>query len=862
MYRPKKTAILISLLTLILSASVQAQYTGLRFQGHEVPLNQRTELYLTPKAPLTLSPSFEMSFDLKFEPRKQSYFGYIFRAILDGVNYDFMYSPQSVGSRNFHLVIGDHISGISFHYPLEEITEKWTRVQFKIHGEEGYVELKIGDLSFIEEIAPRDKKSSLSLFFGAHRYERYISTDLPAMDIRSIMLVQNGKPTHHWPLDHFEGEEAKEVLGRKNALVRNPVWISHKHSTWNQMKSIKFEGRITQGFRSANSSLSILSTDSLYEYDLEGQVLRPVWPNACCEPHSLFHLVTDPVSEEQFVYSLDKRMKLSLGYQGGPKEKIRATGSSTNTNFWHHNKIINPGNQVLFTFGGYGQLQYLNSVYRFNDFRGEWDTLDYQGTFHPRYLAGMGFNARDHKAYILGGYGSVSGKQEISPGYYYELLSYSFRENSFQTIAEFPDESADFCFSNSLYIDTLENMLYGLSFSKFEATPELQLLAVSLEDHSIQELGNSIKFNFLDINSSIDLYYDLNGGRLLAVTGYYEAPSTELSFYEIAYPPIAHIPERTKAGEGASKAWAPYFRWVALVLGIIVLMLILRWSIKRKARPAPVTEDEASSSSPEWNHELEGSLSVVDPVRIQPGSVNIFGGFQVISKEGKDITGSFTPLLKELFLYILLSSLRSNKGVSSVKLNEIFWFDKSEQSARNNRAVNIAKLRTILEEVGDCQITKETGYWKFFFDPGQVYVDYYRYLELVKQKNWSKEHLLSILSIVQKGPALSNINADWMDEFKSDISNEVIDQVLAYVDKKGVEQDAEFFIQLSNCVFHFDLANERAMIIKCRALVALGKHSLAKSSFVKFQKEYGLLYGEEYSNSFTQILDEGFKARF
>ena len=84
---------------------------------------------------------------------------------------------------------------------------------------------------------------------------------------------------------------------------------------------------------------------------------------------------------------------------------------------------------------------------------------------------------------------------------------------------------------------------------------------------------------------------------------------------------------------------------------------------------------------------------------------------------------------KKLFLFILLHSLRNDKGVSSNTLYETFWFDKSVESARNNRAVNIVKLKSLLENLDTASISKETGYWKFDFDPPAVYIDYFEYLQ-------------------------------------------------------------------------------------------------------------------------------------
>jgi len=47
-------------------------------------------------------------------------------------------------------------------------------------------------------------------------------------------------------------------------------------------------------------------------------------------------------------------------------------------------------------------------------------------------------------------------------------------------------------------------------------------------------------------------------------------------------------------------------------------------------------------------------------------SILFFGGFQIINRDGIDITSKFTPLLKELFLLIFLNSIK-DKGISILK---------------------------------------------------------------------------------------------------------------------------------------------------------------------------------------------------
>ncbi len=236
-------------------------------------------------------------------------------------------------------------------------------------------------------------------------------------------------------------------------------------------------------------------------------------------------------------------------------------------------------------------------------------------------------------------------------------------------------------------------------------------------------------------------------------------------------------------------------------------------------------------------------------------SIFLFGGFQVIDRNGIDITGQFTPLPKKIFLFILLHSLRNEKGVSSNTLYETFWFDRSVESARNNRAVNIVKLRSLLENLETTSISKETGYWKFDFDPSRIYIDYFEYLRIVQHTTkLTREQIVDLLSIIENRSFLSNTNADWLDPFKSEISNEIIDTFLGYISKS--EDDPEFLLHLTNCIFLFDAVSEEALKVQCRLLIKQGKHSLANKAYTKFASEYRQLYNEEYKLSFSQIIEE------
>ena len=112
-------------------------------------------------------------------------------------------------------------------------------------------------------------------------------------------------------------------------------------------------------------------------------------------------------------------------------------------------------------------------------------------------------------------------------------------------------------------------------------------------------------------------------------------------------------------------------------------------------------------------------------------TIFLVGGFQVFDSLGQDITGDFTPTLKHLFLFLLLNSIKNEKGVTSQRLDETFWFDMSKTSAANNRSVNIRKLRLLASKIGDITIVHKNGYW--FLELGtNVTCDYYHISALLE----------------------------------------------------------------------------------------------------------------------------------
>ncbi|MEB3373535.1 hypothetical protein SFC43_10175 [Bacteroides sp. CR5/BHMF/2] len=71
------------------------------------------------------------------------------------------------------------------------------------------------------------------------------------------------------------------------------------------------------------------------------------------------------------------------------------------------------------------------------------------------------------------------------------------------------------------------------------------------------------------------------------------------------------------------------------------------------------------------------------------------------------------PILppSETLAYSADTSYRKNaQGILTSKTTEILWPEKEETAARNNRNVNLRKLRVLLESIGDMEVMIENNF--------------------------------------------------------------------------------------------------------------------------------------------------------
>ena len=827
--------------------SSYAQY-GLAFASHEVVLDQRTGIDLSEGTSLCFRNEVELSFDLSFLRNHVDYFGYVVRIIInDQTNIDLLYDRQDSIEHHFRIVLGEQFSSIAFNIDSVQLFHEWNRIRIKVNPSAGKLTVSCADKVFSESIdLPR--RNCLKVLFGDNNYREFKTNDVPPMKIRDVRLIEGGKLVHHWPFDEETGNRIADAVKGTTAVISNPHWIKRRHYEWELLNEVRIGGQASTAFDPRTERIFVVGRDSLVQFHVpSGQRQNfkyaegPLW--LINGSQSFF----DTTQNQLLNISIDQH-KVSVFDSKSLTWSENFTYPGVGTSYLHFNKFYSPVDSSLYFVNGYGHFEFRNEIHRYT-LDGRWLSVEPEGdTLTPRYLAALGATANG--AYILGGYGSVSGQQMLNPRNLYDLLFFDSNKRTLSKRYEFDPGEEDFVWSNSLVIDEAADQFYGLTFPKHQYNANLQLVAGSLSQPDIKKLGGHIPYLFHDIRSFADLYYFPDSKRFVAVTLYHdEEDVTTAKIYSLYDPPLAH--NATKA-HARNEWFVRNVGYLGLGLGVLALVggyLIIRKKRKRAAlrvdtQPLTVTREEKPQHAPVFAEKQR-----------QQNSIFLFGGdLQLFDTVGTDITRNFTPLIKELFLVILLHTIRWGRGISSEKLTEQFWFDKSVESARNNRSVNIAKINTILEKMGDAKVSKQTGYWRFEA-ADTVFIDYQNYLAIVNNKGLlDKARVKELSAIVQRGGFLSETDYEWLDSFKADVSIQVINTYMRYAENARIADDPEFMIELANNIFFFDPVHEEAMIIKCKALAAMGNHSLATQTFDSFCNEYRQIYGEGFAKDYKTIL--------
>jgi DNA-binding SARP family transcriptional activator len=833
--------------------AAQTEY-GLAFASHEVTKDQRTSLCLTPDAPLVIDDDFQLRFDVSYQ-RLTNAFGYILRIVAnDSLNIDFISSPTHVDFHDLNFIVGNSPAGI--HYDFEEVNltaGQWNEVVITFSRKRNSISFSWNGKT--QNVAcPASQLQRFRFFFGANDFGKFNTSDVPPVCLRNIQILEKNRPALVWQLKKHNTDEVYDNSLQHVATVKNPAWLIDQHIKWVHRKEFSLGKYPSVTFDGSTNTLYATDAHAVYTLDVgSGKLDRAPLRQG------------NPVNTEanQLVFREGTRQLINydvfsnklFAYDAAQRRWMHTDTAYYVARYWHNNKFFNPYDSSLYSFGGYGHYTYYNEFFRYDTRQQKWAAVKTSGTIPPRYLGALGLNTSKEKALIFGGYGSISGKQELSPQSYYDLYTFDLRTHVVQKVWEMENHTAEnLVFSNSLVPNERDSCFYVLSFPKNKYQSYIKLQAYDLHRPVQTTLADSIPFLFHDIQSFCDLFFSRATNELIAVTVHKENDQYKAHVYSINYPPLRTGDVVQGVPPRAASANVPYYL-LYIIAGAAILGLAYLFVVRRKRKPAleaivPPSVAPAALATP---HIHPAADIMAEPTEDKRSMINLFGGFQVFDKTGHDITPKFTTTLKELLVLILLHSVKFEKGISTTVLQEYLWPDKDETSARNNRNVNLKKLRALLEEIGDISIENNNAYLHMNIG-ADVFCDYQTTYRILNSGNDESARMEILLKYVKRGSLLPNMQTAWLDSFKSDISNKLIDVLLAYSSRLDMHKNDKTLLDIADSIFNYDAINQEAMILKCSVLNKKGKHSLAKNWYDHFVKDYMNLYGESYPKTFDEVV--------
>lgn len=833
---------------------------GLSLKSHAVPGIERTTLYLDDNQPFSIKNDFIISFQMYVRANEHD-FGTILH-LHTNTNQFIRFSFVAGEERHFPaLVLNEGI--ININSPIER--EKWLDVSLHLRLKDNVIEIDY-DNKKISAMAPLQGVKSVTALFG--QMKEYLS-DVAPIDLRNVTITQDGKQIREWKLWKHNDTVCYDEIEGAVARAIHPVWLIDNHIEWKLVHQAKIPGKLDVAFNAREALFYLVRSQSIDVLDENGTLQKEIairggypaveFPN---------HLLYDTLSNKLVSYYPKKGITSRFSFDTERwSNEIRNTEEASNYN---HARTFNPADSSFYFFGGYGFYQYRNDLYRMKYSTNQIEQVEYERPLYPRYSAAMAIVGDE--LYIFGGRGNKYGKQELSSHYYWGLCAINLKNKQSRIVWQKnqPQEEGTIM-ASTMYFEPSDSSFYAVSTNKGGV-----LWKISMKDSVYSEVSKPIYNESTYQDSDFSLYTSPSHGKLFLVLDKILSNHThELAIYSINMPLVNEVDIRqSTAGESINNRWYLYAIGILLLL-VLAGFVLYRFKYNGKNKKAPATKKgtektvattgkvQSQSDVPEsktipkkeWMQESETIFTeTVNYYDRSRASISLLGCFNVRDKDGNDITSNFTPRLKHLFILLILYTEKNAQGILASKTTEILWPEKEETAARNNRNVNLRKLRVLLESIGDMEVMIENNFLRIKWGTG-VFCDYHTLITCTKQfeQEKSEELLNRILEILLYGPLLPNTILDWLDDFKDDYSSYSIDLLKNLLDIEISRNHQDMIIRLADIMFLHDPLNEEALAAKCSVLVTQGKKGIARNLYDRFCKEYHDSMGETYKVPFADL---------
>ncbi|MCX2681305.1 hypothetical protein OOZ15_15235 [Galbibacter sp. EGI 63066] len=230
--------------------------------------------------------------------------------------------------------------------------------------------------------------------------------------------------------------------------------------------------------------------------------------------------------------------------------------------------------------------------------------------------------------------------------------------------------------------------------------------------------------------------------------------------------------------------------------------------------------------------------------------IQLLGGFVLKSlTKMEDVSHHLSPKRKELFILLLLFTIKDG-GISSKKMGEILWPNFSPASMKNNRSTQIKELRKVFGRKLPMNIVFSDKKWQMEI-PENIKTDIVALKALIpglflnKSCEIDRANLVKITHLVRKGPFLPQMDFEWLDSFKADYGNTILDVLTPYVETKN-KLGSDVLLNIIEAILVIDPLYEPAVKKKIQLFIEDGKHASAQKIMKSYKKLYESFYKESY----------------
>ncbi|MDR2271044.1 MAG: hypothetical protein LBF27_09085 [Sphingobacterium sp.] len=465
---------------------------GLFFRNYETIQDKRTGLELFAEEPLVLNRKLNLEFDIRFNQKAHSYFGYILRLIgNDQYNIDLVCRDFSPKFKNISIVIGDKEYPISIS-PEMAYSYQWKKVQIMLDLQQDQLEFSFNGQKYRYPLHLPDNLA-VTVNFGMTRQSGFASTDVPPIGIRQLK-VTNDTHNYYWPLNERSGEVALDQYHQARAKVSNPLWGVALSENWSELTALQVHSNSSLCFDPVHEIVYIVGNDKLLAFSsLEGTLKEIPYADGPLKllkgNQSIF--ISGEGTGEGKIINLFPDQRLASTFDFKTRRWSKSYMSGETTAYWHFNKVYWPEDSSVYLFGGYGYFAYKNAIQQVALHNSNYRQLAAANdVFSPRYLAAAGASQRG--IYLMGGYGSLNGKQEVNPRNYNDLLLLDMTTKKMKKLGEIDFQHPGYVLSNSLVVDEKDSLIYGLIHEKNVFNTQLQLFRCDMNAKGLQMIGKGI----------------------------------------------------------------------------------------------------------------------------------------------------------------------------------------------------------------------------------------------------------------------------------------------------------------------------------------------------------------------------------